>query len=717
MSLQNFKNEVLVRVYMVTIIVIAVALAIMFKATRLVVSEGEYWRKKATEKYVSYKDVLGDRGNILAADGSLLATSIPYYDIYWDPSPVALDEDVFRIKLDSLAINISSYLTPTTITADAWKEALWQNHINKNIHYMPIAKGLTYDQMQVVKSFPVFSYGKNVGGFIAKKVDKREHPFKMLGLRTLGYVKEGANPIGLEGKFDKSLSGDAGKMLVQKLSTSGDIVVPINDLAEIEPRNGVDLVTTLDVNIQDITQTALIRTLNTFQGEHGCAIVMEVKTGKIKAISNIGRSEDGKSWWEDYNYAIGTAIEPGSTWKLASVLALLEDGAIHLSDTVDIENGSTQYYDAVLEDHERTSKRFLTVKEAFSQSSNVGISKLVYQAYKDKPKAYTKHLKDFFLTVPTDVEVLGEAAPYIKDPDNAADQWSGISLPWMSIGYELKITPLQLLSFYNAVANDGQMMKPYLVSETQRYGETLQNYKPTIIKKRIASKTSIDQAKELLESVIEMPGGTAYKWRTPNYRFAGKTGTAQLNYAQERTAHHTGGYQGSFVGYFPAENPVYSCIVVIYKPKSGFYGGNVAAPVFREIADKLSASNIALSDPINEKGKPIPSPETLPNDIGLRSDLLKILQNVSLKHEIVGDINNEWTSVKPRSDTLLVAPRNIGTKKQIPSVIGMGLMDALYLLENRGLRVSFSGYGKVNSQSLTPGGTAVPGQTISIKLE
>ena len=715
MSLQNFKNEVLVRVYMVTIIVLMVAVAIIVKATRLVVVEGDMWRKRSVDKYVSYRDVLGDRGNILSADGSLLATSIPYYDIYWDPSPVALDDDVFKLNLDSLAISISSYLTPN-ITAEAWKEALWQNHTNKNIHYVPIAKNLTYDQMQVVKNFPLFRYGKNVGGFIAVKINKREHPFKTLALRTLGYVKDGANPIGLEGKFDKTLSGDAGKMLVQKLNTAGDIVVPINDLAEIEPRNGVDLVTTLDVNIQDITQSALIHTLNTFQAEHGCAIVMEVKTGKIKAISNIGKSEDGKNWWEDYNYAIGTAIEPGSTWKLASVLSLLEDGAIHLSDTVDIENGSTQYYDAVLEDHERTNKRLITVKEAFSQSSNVGISKLVFQAYKDKPKAYIKHLKDFMLSVPTDIEVLGEAAPYIKDPENAADQWSGISLPWMSIGYELKITPLQLLTFYNAVANDGQMMKPYLVSETQRYGETLQTYKPTVIKKRIASKNSIDQAKELLESVIE-PGGTAAKWRTPNYRFAGKTGTAQLNYAQEKTSKHTGGYQGSFVGYFPADNPVYSCIVVIYKPKSGFYGGVVAAPVFREIADKLTSSNIALSEPINEKGKPIPSPETLPSDVGLRTDLLKTLQNVLLKHEIVGDINNEWTTVRPQSDTLMVAPKNIGTKKQIPSVIGMGLMDALYLLENRGLRVSFSGYGKVISQSLTPNGTAVSGQSISIKLE
>jgi cell division protein FtsI (penicillin-binding protein 3) len=261
------------------------------------------------------------------------------------------------------------------------------------------------------------------------------------------------------------------------------------------------------------------------------------------------------------------------------------------------------------------------------------------------------------------------------------------------------------------------MMKPYLVSEIRRYNETERAFKPTIINKRIASPKALTQARELLESVVDLPGGTAYKLRSNSYRFAGKTGTAQLNYSKDKAGKHTGGYQGSFVGYFPAENPVYSCIVLISKPKFGHYGGIVAAPVFREIADKLTSSNIALSEPVNQKGKPVPSPASLPDDVGFKGDLLKMLQSVGLNHEIGGTKEDDWSYLKAKSDTLNVLTRQVGNRKQVPSVVGMGLKDALYLLENRGLRVSFSGYGKVIAQSLSPGGIAVPGNIIKLQLE
>ena len=333
--------------------------------------------------------------------------------------------------------------------------------------------------------------------------------------------------------------------------------------------------------------------------------------------------------------------------------------------------------------------------------------------YKGDP--HIKHLQDFNLTIPTGIELEGEAPPNIKNADDVT--WSGITLPWMSVGYELEITPLQLLTFYNAVANNGVMMKPYLVSEIRRYNETQKYFKPTIVNKRIASPDALAQARELLESVVELPGGTAYHLRTSQYRFAGKTGTAQLNYSKDKPGKHTGGYLGSFVGYFPAENPIYSCIVMISKPKSGHYGGVVAAPVFREIADKLISSNIALSEPLNQKGKPVASPAFLPDDVGFKGDLLKMLQNVGLKHEIGGIKEDDWSALRAKNDTLNVVTRNVGNRKQVPSVVGMGLKDALYLLENRGLRVSFSGYGKVVAQSLNPGSPAFAGNIISIKLD
>ena len=719
MALVNFKNEVLLRVYGVTLVVVVVAVAILARAFRVSISEGEKWRQESAKKFMQYRDVPGERGNILAEDGSLLATSIPYFDLYWDAIPESLTKDEFEKGIDSLSMYIAGYLDPQ-YTAGAWKDFLKQHREIYKSRYVKIAKGISYEQMMLAKDFPIFRNGRYKGGLIVIRDNKRAHPFKMLALRTLGYTKDDEASgeklsVGLEGRFDQTLSGKTGKVLMQRVGN--DIWSPVEDLSDIEPRMGDDIVTTLDINTQDITHNALLRTLNAYQAEHGTAIVMEVKTGKIKAIANIGRTIDG-TWWEDFNYGIGRKIEPGSTFKLASLMSLLEDGAVKLSDTVDIENGKTKYFNEVLEDAERINKRFITVKEAFAHSSNVGVSKMMFQTYKDKPKAYTKHLKDFMLNVPTAIEIEGEDPPYVKEPDNVGDNWSGTTLPWMSIGYEVQVTPLQLLTFYNAVANDGIMMKPYLVNEVQRYGETKKVFKQTIIKQKIASRQTLEQAHELLEAVVEI--GTAAHLRTPQYRFAGKTGTSQLNYgnlnkAKARNKTNAGGYQASFVGYFPAESPIYSCIVVIHKPKSGFYGGTVAAPVFREIADKLMSSNIALSQPINERGKPVASAATLPDDVGYKDELVNALTGFKMKFEITSK-DDPWTFLKARGDTLHVIPRQMMNKKQVPSVVGMGLKDALYVLENRGLRVQFSGYGKVVSQSIGSG-TAVAGQTISIRLD
>lgn len=708
MAIVNFRDNVLIRVYAVAVIVVIVAITIFFKAFMISTREGERWRKEADKRYIQNREVPGERGNILAEDGSLLATSIPYFEIRMDFGADGLSKEAFVKNLDSLAWCLTTYLTPEKSTIDEWRSYLW-SHFQAHSRYELIAKDMTFQQLSVLKTFPIFRGGRS-NGFIAVRTNRREHPFKMLALRTLGYTKDDLK-VGLEGRFDKELSG--GKENVPMIRIGNDVWVPLQDLTDIEPRNGDDLVTTLDVNMQDITQTALIRSCDAFQAEHGTAIVMEVKTGKIKAITNVSRTKEG--WWEDYNYAVGVRVEPGSTFKLASMLALLEEKAVRLSDTVDIEGGKHKYSDVVLEDHERARKNLMTVKEAFSASSNVGVSKLVYNYFNDKRQKYIKHLQDFNLTIPTGIELEGEQPPNIKNADDAT--WSGITLPWMSVGYELEVTPLQLLTFYNAIANDGIMMKPYLVSEIRRYNETQKYFKPTIIKKQIASRDALAQARELLESVVELPGGTAYHLRTPQYRFAGKTGTAQLNYSKDKPGKHTGGYLGSFVGYFPADNPVYSCIVMVSKPKSGHYGGVVAAPVFREIADKLISSNVALSEPLNQKGKPVPSPATLPDDVGFKGDMLKMLQNVDLKHEIGGAKEDDWSALRAKNDTLNVATRNVGNRKQVPSVVGMGLKDALYLLENRGLRVSFSGYGKVIAQSLNPGSVAYPGNVIAIKLD
>ena len=709
MALLNIKDEVLQRVYMVTFVMVAVALTVYFKAVKLVTTEGKYWRQQAITKNVAFKQVLGERGNILSEDGSLLATSLPYFDLYLDCTiPTEVD---YTTNLDSLAWCMSYYVD-NQYTPAAYKQFLWDQRMLYKNKYLPIKKGATYAETELIKSFPLLRMGRFKGGLIALKGSRREHPYKILAQRTLGYIREGAKPIGIEGSFDKVLSGNAGKQLMQRVGN--DVWIPVNDLSEIEPKNGDDVVTTLDVNVQDVAQQALIRSLEYHQADHGCAIVMEVKTGKIKALANIGKTKEG--WWETYNYGVGSAIEPGSTFKLASIMSLLEDGYVKLSDTVNIEGGKTKFYDEELVDAERTNITLTTVKKAFALSSNVGMAKITNEHYADKPAAFVKHLKDFNLNIPTGIEIEGEAPPYIKDPTKKEDKWSGTTVPWMAIGYELQITPLQLLTFYNAVANNGVMMKPYLISEYQRYGETVKKFQPTVIKKKIASDATIEQAHELLEAVVEY--GTASKLKTDQYKFAGKTGTAQLDYEKlkDDKGAEIGGYQASFVGYFPADNPVYSCIVVISYPKvNGFYGGTVAGPVFREIADKCFASNIQLSEPINAKGKPVLTANLLPGDVGYKGDLMKAMQSVGLKYQ-EHTKDDVWTFLKAKGDTLHIIPRQMMKKDMIPSVVGMGLKDALFVLENRGLRVNVSGFGKVVAQSINPG-TQTNGQSIYIKLE
>jgi cell division protein FtsI (penicillin-binding protein 3) len=704
----NIKDEVLVRIYILLLVVVMAAVAVLAKAVRLVTIDGQKWRELGKKIYMEYKPVAGDRGSILAEDGSVLATSLPFFDVAIDFTRP--QEKDFLHSVDSMAICLAT--VDPKYTQGQWKQFLsecWALRADPKAKYRVLATDLSYEQVQFMKKFPLFNKNRFKCGVIVERKSKRQHPFKMMAQRTIGYVREGANPVGLEGSFNKVLRDSVGKKLMQKLG--GDTWVPVNDLVEIEPKNGDDIITTIDVNIQDIAQQALLRSLEHHQAEHGTAIVMEVKTGKVRAISNIGKTETG--WWENYNYGIAASTEPGSTFKLASIMALLEEGAVRMTDSIDIGNGTHQYFDQVMLDHEKAAVSKLSVKDAFAASSNVGISKLVFNRYAQKPEAYYRHLRDFNLHQPTGIEIEGENPPKIKDPKDGA--WSGVTLPWMSIGYELQITPLQLLTFYNAVANDGKMMKPYLVSEIQRLGHTVSMFKPTILRESIAKKATIEQAKKLLEAVVE--SGTAAHLKTDKYRFAGKTGTAQLNYGRQATGVNTvGGYQASFVGYFPAERPVFSCIVMISKPtQNGYYGGQVAGPVFREIADRIASTNVQLSEPVNVKGKPILAETQMPDDVGLKGDMEKVLKQLNVKYVTSGKKEDYWMAMKAHTDTLHLSARQF-RKDLIPNVIGMGLKDALHNLENRGIRVIFSGYGKVASQ-VPAAGTSAAGQTVTIMLK
>ncbi|MBI5916169.1 MAG: transpeptidase family protein [Bacteroidetes bacterium] len=709
----NVKNEVLVRVYVVLAAVVLAAVAIFTKSVKISIVEGEKWRSKGQELYIKEVPLEAERGNILTDDGSMLATSMPFFDISFDPNSSAIDTADWNRDLDSLALCLTTYVNPE-MTPGAMKEFLIQQKAEGK-RYISIKKDATMAQKDRISSFPLFRLGQFKGGLIVVQKYNRERPFRMLANRTIGYVNGDSIEVGIEGAFNEYLKGEAGTQLMYKVG--GGMWIPLENLAKIEPRAGQDLVTTLDINLQDITETALAKAMVRHQAESGVAILMDVKTGAIRAMANLGWTKDGQLW-ETYNHAIGSATEPGSTFKLATMLALLEDGDIDLDDSIDIEQGVTMYFEAELKDAYSHTLNRVSVKQAFGMSSNVGVSRMAYNSYGTKNKAdrFVGHLQDFYLNQPTGIEIGGEVEPYLKKAYSQEEGWSGTTLPWMSIGYELTVTPLQLLAFYNAVANDGVYVKPYLVKEIQQYGETLKRFPVTEVKGRIASKKAIRQAQQLLECVVDSSWGTAYALRTDAYRFAGKTGTAQINYKRLNEKTKVGGYQASFAGYFPADNPVYSCIVLISKPKeSGIYGGAVALPVFREIADKAIASRLELYPVLNDGDEIALGSKQLPDyDAGYRPDIQRVLKGLGLDYYNRAD--GDWAVLRTAEPDSLKLMKRPMEDKQVPNVMGMGLRDALFLLENKGLKVQVNGgYGKVRQQSVRPG-TRVAGQTVWLRL-
>ena len=715
----DIKNEVLYRVYILLFgIVVPVSIALMYRTVQISVVEGERWRAQGRDNYLEYRQVEADRGNILAEDGSLLATSIPYFDIFFDPH--ASSEEAYMKNVDTLAQCLATYVLKDYTVGGA-REFLLSLRKAADRHVI-IKRKASYSEKKFIEEFPLFRLGRFKGGFIAEKRSERKRPFGLLAQRTIGYVREKAKPVGLEGQLDTLLGGMPGQQLMIRVDPREDLWMPVDDLTIIEPETGSDIVTNLDIDIQDITEQALMRAVNAHDAEWGTAVVMEVETGAIRAIANLGRTDEG--WWETYNYAVGTAIEPGSTIKAASVMALLEDGFVDLDDSIRIYKGRAQFYDDVMEDASPYSAKLDTIRmrEAFIISSNVGIATMIQDHYGEKTKAngnegaarFIKRLKQFNLNQPIGIEIDGEANPYIKEAFSEKDYWSGTTLPWMSIGYEMKITPLQLLSFYNAIANDGEMMKPYLVSEVQRFGETTQRYRPTVIDRRIATRKTIAKIQELLLSVVEDERGTAHKLQSSRYTFAGKTGTAQINYTRGARGTRIGGYQASFVGYFPVEKPKYSCIVVINRPRrGGFYGGDVAGPVFREIADNIYTAKVELHAPINLSPKPVLAGNDLPGfSIGDKEDMKTVFQYLDIAY--YGEPETPIAVTRVQSDSLILERRTM-PEDRVPNVVGLGLRDALYTLENRGLTVEAEGFGKVSQQSLLPG-TRIKGQAIRLFL-
>ncbi len=694
----SIKRDILWRIYLAFFLVGIAGAAVLVQAARIQMVEGEHWRSLADSTTLAYVPIDAERGNILSSDGSLLATSLPFFEVRFDINTDALTDEIFNASRKDLAKRMSAFFGDKSATE-------YENFLIKarqsGQRYLLIRKNVTYPELQIMKTWPIFELGRYKGGFMAIQRNKRVMPFRMLAHRTIGYTRDDIKPVGLEGYFDEELAGVRGKRLMQKIS--GGAWIPVNDENEISSDNGKDVLTTLDVNMQDVVESALLNAVTKHNADHGTAILMEVSTGKIKAIANVGKTKD--SYWENYNYAIGEATEPGSTMKLAAALSLLEDGYISLDDSIDLELGQKDFYDKTMKDSEKHNLRNVTIKHAFEVSSNVAFAKLIDKYYSHQPEKYIEHLNKFGLNELTGVEISGEASPYIKDPSSS--HWSGISLPWMAVGYEWRLTALQVLTFYNAIANDGYVVKPYLVDAIQKNGKLVKKFKPEISSRQICSDKSLKQVRAMLEGVIL--NGTGEHLYSKNYKFAGKTGTSQI----VKSGRYEKVYQASFAGFFPAEKPKYSCIVVINSPSNGvFYGGWVAGPVFREIADQVYALDMEIHPSMNEYQKfvadKIPFIKT-----GFKPDALEVYETLGVKCETETD--GLWVGSKRKTNNIELTENTIN-ENLVPNVQGMGLKDAVYLLENYGLQVQVKGKGRVRQQSINPGTAGAKGQTILIEL-
>jgi len=700
------KQTIFSRVYIVYGMVCLFALVIVFQTFKLQVWEGKKWRAKEESLTRNFREIDAVRGNIYAADESLLATSIPKYEVRFDAKTDALSDEYFNENVDSLAYQLSK-LFPEKSKTHYLTELKVARAKGKRYHL--IRRNVKFTELKLMKDFPIFRQGKFKGGFISVQQNKRVRPFKVLAARTIGYEREGSKPVGLEGAYSKELSGVKGEMLMKKIA--GGVWMPIGENSGKEPEDGSDIYTTIDVNIQDVAQQALESQLLEHQADHGCVALMEVSTGDIKAIANLKRNKNG-TYYESYNYVVGESTEPGSTFKLASLMAAFEDGHLDLDDMVDTENGTTKFYDLVMRDSHKGGYGKISIKESFVKSSNVGISKEINRVYASNPQEFVDRLYKMDLNKKLGIEIAGEGSPLIKSTDN--DSWSGVSIPWMSIGYEVQMTPLQILTFYNAIANEGKMVKPRFVKEVRQSGKLVKHYDTEVINNSICSKKTIKMAKEMLEGVVEE--GTARNLKNSRYKIAGKTGTAQI--ANDKYGYK--GYeskvshQASFVGYFPADSPKYTCIVVVNAPTQNVYYGNlVAGPIFKEVADKVYANSIQIHNELNQKEHLAVSRIPYAKD-GFYDDLSKVYSELNINTSKEG-ASPKWAKVSTGDKEVKIYKKKIAPI-YVPDVTGMSIKDALYILENQGMNVRFTGNGVVKKQSITPGEKTIKGERIILEL-
>ena len=648
-----------------SILILILAVSVVFKLVNIQFVKGDYYIGLSEQNNIKNIIIPANRGSVYSSGGKLLATSVPKYDIRFDA--LAPSDKNFNENLTDLSNSLSEYYNKP---ASFYIQLLRNARESKN-RYLLIARNLGYNDHLLIKNFPLFKLGSYRGGVIIEQKTKRDYPMGGVAQRTIGYERKddqgNITRPGIDGAFgSKYLKGTDGKRLSQKIGKGQ--WKPIEDFNQIEPQDGLDIYTTIDVKIQDVAHFALLEQLEKFKADHGSVVVMEVSTGEVKAISNLGRTSIG-TYYEKLNYAIGESHEPGSTFKLMGMVAALEDKVVDTSDVIDTEAGVLTFYGRNVRDSKRGGYGKISVAKAFEVSSNTAMVKLITDNYKENPTKFIDRLYSMGLNKTLNLPILGEGIPKITHPSDKKN-WDGLDLPWMAFGYGISLTPLQTLAFYNAIANDGVMLKPRFLREVKDFDKTVEVFNKEIINPSICSKETAKKVQKMMQNVVEKKHGTAHNIYSPSFSMAGKTGTCQTEYWKE-----SGLYISSFAGYFPVENPKYSCIVVIHKPdkKIGYYGNIVAAPVFKKIAQKIY-SETAIED------------------------RLKGIEITELESENKTHINS------------------IENRSLMPNVTKLNLSDAIALLENLGLVVEISGNGIKINQSVKSGSKIKKNQKVILKL-
>lgn len=697
------KKDIVWRAYLVYFAFVVVMLIVIIKTVSIQFEGGKPYFMTSSDgnERMPTRVVQREprRGQILDNSYTPLVTSVSFFDIHMDPTVV--DDKTFEKDVRNLSIELNK-LWPEK-SAREYEEII-RNGKRRGSRYVPIHKKATNEERKLVNQMPIFNLGRLKGGLIDNdEIIIRKRPHGELMKRTLGYVREdqyGKLSVGIEGAYDEYLRGEPGEEVEQKISTGWKRIGPIVK----DPVEGANVVTTIDKEIQEVAHLELLNQLKKQNAESGCVIVMDVHTGYVKAIVNLSKGESGE-YYESYNKAIGTKEVPGSTFKLASLMAALEDGKVSIHDKVNAF-GTYRFYNSKMEDSHEGGYGTITIQQAFEKSSNV-FSKIINDNYKDDPNAFVDRIKSFGLGDSIGISIKGEPKPTLYEP--GSPKWSGLSLPWMAVGYEVQLTPLQVLAFYNSVANNGTYVKPQFVREIRRGNNLIKSFPPIIVKEKICSESTLKDVQTCLEGVVKRGTGTALQ--SAYFDIAGKTGTAVI-LDDKNTSKTEKKYQASFVGYFPANDPIYSCIVVVSAPTQNIYGAIVSGTVFNAIANKVYASSLKYHQAINEAQA---RREELPVSAnGNRADLMTLYSAFDIPY--VSTTDQEWIRTMTGDKKVELQTGNV-SGKTVPNVTGMTARDAVYLIERTGMHAEISGVGKVKNQSVPAGSEIIMGSTIKLVLQ